>query len=1493
MALADCDGGGINNLIECQNGGDPLNPVDDCTSALADGADICAFVLANPASPLALSDCDGGGVSNLIECQNGGDPLNPIDDCAAALADGMDVCAFVLANPTSPLALADCDGGGINNLIECQNGSDPLNPGDDCTAALLSGVDVCAFILANPTSIFAQADCDGGGISNLIECQNGGDPLNPLDDCASALIAGTDICPFVLANPTSPLALADCDGGGISNLIECQNGEDPLDPIDDCASALAVGADICAFILANPTSPLALADCDGGGISNLIECQNGEDPLDPSDDCQAAIDSGVDVCAFILANPNSIFAQADCDGGGISNLIECQNGGNPLDPMDDCVSALADGTNICAFVIFNPTSPLALADCDGGGVNNLIECQNGGNPFDPNDDCASALAEGADICAFVLANPTSPLALADCDGGGISNLIECQNGGDPLNPIDDCAAALADGMDVCAFVLANPTSPLATADCDGGGINNLIECQNGFDPLNSGDDCSAAIASGIDVCAFILANPTSPFALADCDGGGISNLIECQNGGDPLDPIDDCSSAIASGADVCVFILANPTSPFALADCDGGGISNLIECQNGGDPLDAIDDCIAALADGVNICAFILANPTSPLALADCDNGGVSNLVECMDGNDPLDPSDDLFDLSLMKLLSPGQPAIINLGDQVSFDFVVTNLTPPIGDNITIQDVIPNGFSFDPALNPSWTEVNGIATTTLSVAGGSLPAGGLGLNQSARVTIVLTVNRNVPQSTALENFGSITSEDDNPSNDSDTASVMTAFTDAGITKVVSPSQSMPVQPGGQVTYDITVTNFGTSHIESVYITDNYPSTFLTLNDPAWVPGMAGEAIHAAVVNLDPGDSFTVSITFDVSMFTPGMALLNTAAITSLFNENDDPLDDSNPFNDQDEAMINVANTLIFDMSLNKTTSTSTPAPNFFGDEIEFNVEVCNDGNVSIENFVIEDVLDPGYQFLVGNAANTAWTNVGGNVYRSNIATLPANTCVTLTMRCLILNNGGPWNNNAEIISATTPLGASITGTTDASGLANNNDLVSLMPTSPSGAIGNCVFKDLNGNGVREFSEPGIPGIRVELFNQFGSLVSITMTDDMGNYMFMNLQAGSYYIRVILQDSFEFTQANQGNSDNNDSDVDGSNGPGTTAIINLGANEVDMSIYAGLFRCVPFGDLIWLDVNGNNRQDPNENGVNGVRVDIFKRVNNSFVRELSTYSGHKPGTGSDDGYWKVCLPPGEYYVKYNVPANLNSVVPMVGGQQVDSNVTDAFGANTTNAFTLVSCTENCDVDAGFSTASGFISDTGVDLIPSFAEATVLEASGSQQGLYNQLEWKYENLQSQAEVSHFEISKLVDGEYVKIGQILSDDNTNAFSFEDYDVLTSGLYEYLITEVDYDENVLSISSITLEKLDVTVELLVFPNPVVDNMTIQVRNEKAAEQLSITLYDVQGKQISQLKLVDIDIEIGTHKYEMDVSSLDAGIYLINVEVDEELFTERVLIVD
>ena len=153
----------------------------------------------------------------------------------------------------------------MNNAAECANGDDPTNPADDfdCVSALANGADICALIAANPTSVLATADCDGGGVDNATECANGDDPANPGDDydCASITAAAVDICGYIAANPTAAIASLDCDGGGVNNAVECANGDDPTNPTDDfdCASAIANGADICALIAANPTSVLALS----------------------------------------------------------------------------------------------------------------------------------------------------------------------------------------------------------------------------------------------------------------------------------------------------------------------------------------------------------------------------------------------------------------------------------------------------------------------------------------------------------------------------------------------------------------------------------------------------------------------------------------------------------------------------------------------------------------------------------------------------------------------------------------------------------------------------------------------------------------------------------------------------------------------------------------------------------------------------------------------------------------------------------------------------------------------------------------------------------------------------------------------------------------------------------------------------------------------------------------------------------------------------------
>ena len=72
------------------------------------------------------------------------------------------------------------------------------------------------------------------------------------------------------------------------------------------------------------------------------------------------------------------------------------------------------------------------------------------------------------------------------------------------------------------------------------------------------------------------------------------------------------------------------------------------------------------------------------------------------------------------------------------------------------------------------------------------------------------------------------------------------------------------------------------------------------------------------------------------------------------------------------------------------------------------------------------------------------------------------------------------------------------------------------------SLGNLVWKDTNNNGVKESRETGIPGIQVQLYastdnikgNDDDVLVSTKLTDNNGNYLFNDLNAGNYYVKLI-------------------------------------------------------------------------------------------------------------------------------------------------------------------------------------------------------------------------------------------------------------------------------------------------------------------------------------------------------------------------------------------
>ncbi len=64
-----------------------------------------------------------------------------------------------------------------------------------------------------------------------------------------------------------------------------------------------------------------------------------------------------------------------------------------------------------------------------------------------------------------------------------------------------------------------------------------------------------------------------------------------------------------------------------------------------------------------------------------------------------------------------------------------------------------------------------------------------------------------------------------------------------------------------------------------------------------------------------------------------------------------------------------------------------------------------------------------------------------------------------------------------------------------------------------GYIGDMVWWDIDGDGLQDAGEPGIPGVTVELLKN-GSVINTTATDAYGIYAFTALPAGDYEVRIL-------------------------------------------------------------------------------------------------------------------------------------------------------------------------------------------------------------------------------------------------------------------------------------------------------------------------------------------------------------------------------------------
>ena len=151
--------------------------------------------------------------------------------------------------------------------------------------------------------------------------------------------------------------------------------------------------------------------------------------------------------------------------------------------------------------------------------------------------------------------------------------------------------------------------------------------------------------------------------------------------------------------------------------------------------------------------------------------------------------------------------------------------------------------------------MNGTATTTLSVANGDLPTGGLMAGASVTVDIILNVAHNAPQGMSLinwaeisgatdDNGGPVTDSDSTPDSnqgddnfggddtidntngdedDHDPAEVVVTQFDLALTKTLATGQSPMALPGSLVTFTITVLNQGDISADNIQICLLYTS----------------------------------------------------------------------------------------------------------------------------------------------------------------------------------------------------------------------------------------------------------------------------------------------------------------------------------------------------------------------------------------------------------------------------------------------------------------------------------------------------------------------------------------------------------------------------------------------------------------------------------------------------------------------------------------------
>jgi uncharacterized repeat protein (TIGR01451 family) len=172
-----------------------------------------------------------------------------------------------------------------------------------------------------------------------------------------------------------------------------------------------------------------------------------------------------------------------------------------------------------------------------------------------------------------------------------------------------------------------------------------------------------------------------------------------------------------------------------------------------------------------------------------------------------------------------------------------------------------------------------------------------------------------------------------------------------------------------------------------------------------------------------------------------------------------------------------------------------------------------------------------------------------------------------------------------------------------------------------GVISGVVFNDTNGDGIQNPGESGLSGVKVDLLDVNGNVITKTVTGGDGSYQFTALRPTAYIVREHDPQGYTSTTNN---------DVPVVVPPGGIGVANFGDQQ--RSTISG---------VVFNDTNGDGQRDPSENGIGGVKVELVDSTGQVITSTL---------TAGDGTYHFPNVPPGDYIVRESDPQGFTSTTP---------------------------------------------------------------------------------------------------------------------------------------------------------------------------------------------------------------------------------------------------